>query len=109
MERACSSIPEPLARCSLEQHSRQPLPQGPGQRDRRAPARRGNDDLHENSDIGRKIDEQELDEAPKLDQAYELVDLLAEHVEVVSGEAATQFALEHHRRKLSVQPHFSCG
>jgi len=39
----------------------------------------------------------------KLDQAYELVELLAEHVEVVSGEAATQFALEHHRRKLAVK------
>ena len=36
----------------------------------------------------------------KLDETYELVALLAEHVEVVSGEAATQFALEHHRRKL---------
>ena len=39
----------------------------------------------------------------KLDQTYELVELLAEHVELVSGEAATHFAIEHHRRRPSAK------
>jgi hypothetical protein len=41
----------------------------------------------------------------KLDEAYELVDLLAEHVEVVSGEAATQFAMEV-RKRVFLPGHF---